>query len=63
MATKYSDVAFAKIDIDDNSDAAAEYEISAVPTFVFFDGEDVVERFSGADQNKLESLVKDLDAR
>jgi thioredoxin 1 len=63
LAAKYPDVAFGKVDIDDNSDAALEFKISAVPTFVFFDGEDPIERFSGADPNMLESLVKNLDAR
>lgn len=63
MATKYANVAFGKVDIDENSDAAMDYEISAVPTFVFFDGEEPIERFSGADPNMLESLVKDLDTR
>lgn len=63
MATKYTDVAFGKVDVDENSDAAVEFEISAVPTFVFFDGEEPIERFSGADPNMLESLVKALDAR
>jgi thioredoxin 1 len=63
MATKYTDVAFGKIDIDENSDAAVEFEISAVPTFVFFDGEKVIQKFSGADPNMLESLVKDLEAK
>ena len=60
MATKYKDVAFGKVDVDDNSDAALEFEISAVPTFVFFDGEEVIERFSGADSNQLLSLVEKL---
>jgi thioredoxin 1 len=63
MATKYPSVAFGKVDVDDNSDAALEFEIKAVPTFVLFDGEDPVERFSGADPKKLESLVKTLDER
>ncbi len=63
LATKYKDVAFGKVDIDDNADAAVVFEISAVPTFVFFDGEEPIERFSGADPNKLESLVLDLKAK
>lgn len=57
MAGKYPDVAFGKVDIDDNSDAAMEFDIKAVPTFVFFDGEEPIQRFSGADQNMLENMV------
>ena len=63
LATKYTDVAFGKVDVDDNSDAAMEHQISAVPTFIFFDGEDPIERFSGADPNQLETLIKDLESR
>jgi thioredoxin 1 len=63
LATKYSDVAFGKVDVDDNSDAALEFNITSVPTFVFFDGEDIMERFSGADPNKLEALLQDLNSR
>lgn len=40
-----------------------EFEISAVPTFIFSNGEDVMERFSGADPNQLEALIKQLDAK
>jgi len=63
LADKYPEVAFGKVDIDDNSDAAMEFQISAVPTFVFFDGDEPIERFSGADPNRLETLIKDLDSR
>jgi thioredoxin 1 len=64
LAEKYTEnVSFGKIDVDDNSDAAAEYQISAVPTFIFSHNEEIVERFSGADPNKLEALIKDLEAK
>ena len=57
MSKKYEGVSFGKIDVDENSDAAQEFQISAVPTFIFSNGE----RFSGADPNQLESLIKALD--
>jgi thioredoxin 1 len=63
LSSKYSDIAFGKIDVDDNSDAALEFNISSVPTFVFFDGEDIIERFSGADRSLLEKILQDLDER
>jgi thioredoxin-like negative regulator of GroEL len=56
-------VSFGKIDVDENADAAMEYEITAVPTFIFSNGEDVIERFSGADPNQLEALIKELDEK
>eukprot|EP00980_Cylindrotheca_fusiformis_P024371 scaffold11809_cov128-Cylindrotheca_fusiformis.AAC.10 len=61
FAEEYKNVSFGKIDIDENSEAAMEFEVSAVPTFVFSHGEEVVERFSGADPAQLEALIKQLD--
>ena len=61
LSNEYGDIAFGKIDIDDNQDAAVEYQISSVPTFVFFDGKKKYGQFSGADKAQLESGIKDLD--
>lgn len=41
-------VAIQKFDIDKVSELAAEYDISAVPTFIFFKNGEVVEKISGA---------------
>ena len=60
MAKKYPNVAFGKIDIDECQDAALDFEVNAVPTFVVFDGEIAKDRFSGADANKLETMVQSL---
>ena len=57
LSKTHSDVAFGKVDVDDNGDAAMDFEISAVPTFVFFHGDTVVNRFSGADTNALEKQI------
>jgi len=61
LSDKYKAVAFGKIDIDENQDAAMEYQISSVPTFVFDNGNGKCGQFSGADKAQLESVVKDLD--
>ena len=40
--TEFSDVTFLKVDVDENEDAAHEYNISAMPTFILFkDGKKV----------------------
>lgn len=49
--------------MDDNSDAAVEYAISAVPTFIFSNGDDVVARMSGADPDKLKSYIEELEGQ
>ena len=61
LSNEYGDIGFGKIDIDDNQDAAVEYQISSVPTFIFFDGKTKYGQFSGADKAQLESVIKDLD--
>ena len=61
MSKKYPGVAFGKVDVDDNQGAAAEFHISAVPTFVFSRSGSTVNKFSGADQGQLEKLVQDLN--
>jgi len=61
LSKKYPKVAFGKIDVDDNQDSAMEFQISAVPTFVFSKGATAVNKFSGADKNQLEKYVQDLE--
>jgi thioredoxin 1 len=63
MSKTYPKVAFGKVDVDENSDAAVDFEISSVPTFVIFEGETATEKFSGADPAKLEEHVKALLAK
>lgn len=63
LSKKYTSIAFGKVDIDENDAAAVDFEISAVPTFILFDGENAVERFTGADSTKLEKCVQALELR
>lgn len=61
LSDKYTDVAFGKVDVDENADASIDFEISAVPTFVIFEGEHATEKFTGADEEKLERHIKYLN--
>lgn len=63
LSKEYTSVAFGKVDVDENDGAAMDFQIQAVPTFVLFEGEKAIEKFSGADKTQLENLVKDLDGR
>jgi len=60
MSKDHPEVAFGKVDIDDNAEAAAKYEISGVPTFILIHKENVFNRFTGADENQLEQSVSSL---
>ncbi|XP_030264781.1 thioredoxin, mitochondrial isoform X1 [Sparus aurata] len=51
-------VAMAKVDIDDHTDLAIEYGVSAVPTVIAMRGGDVVDHFVGIkDDDELDSFV------
>jgi thioredoxin 1 len=50
-------VVFIKIDVDDNPDTAAKYNVSAMPTFVFIKGGEVVDRLMGANPARLQELI------
>lgn len=60
LASKYPNIAFGKVDVDENQDAAVEFQIQAVPTFVFSKNKESVNKFSGADKDQLESLLQEL---
>ena len=61
LSKEYEGIGFGKVDIDDNQDAAAAFQISSVPTFIFFNGKKPFKAFAGADTAQLESVVKELD--
>lgn len=52
-------VVFVKIDVDENPDAAAKYQVSAMPTFLFVKGGEVVDRLMGASPARLQELIEE----
>jgi thioredoxin 1 len=57
LSNTYDDVVFLKVDVDANPETAANYKVSAMPTFIFIKGGVVVERVMGADPNKLRTSI------
>ncbi|XP_020793085.1 thioredoxin, mitochondrial [Boleophthalmus pectinirostris] len=58
VAKQKGRVAMAKVDIDDHTDLAIEYGVSAVPTVIAIRGGDVVDQFVGIkDDDQLDSFV------
>lgn len=53
----YSNVVFLKVDVDEAEDIAAEYGISAMPTFKFFKKEAVVTEVVGASEAKIKEAI------
>lgn len=60
LATSNSGIHFYKIDVDENEKLAVTYNVSSMPTFIFFKKESCFERFSGSDEKKLINNVNML---
>ncbi|XP_074864590.1 thioredoxin, mitochondrial isoform X2 [Carettochelys insculpta] len=61
VAKQQGKVLMAKVDIDDHTDLAIEYEVSAVPTVLAMKNGDVVDKFVGIkDEDQLEAFLKKL---
>ncbi|GMH65557.1 hypothetical protein TrRE_jg9134 [Triparma retinervis] len=54
------DVAIAQVDVDENAETAAKYDVSAMPTFVFIKNGEIVDRLSGANADRLREMIQKL---
>lgn len=52
-----ADIVFAKVDVDEAEDVAADQKIQAMPTFKFFKNGQQVAEMMGADLAKLTALL------
>ena len=50
---------FIKVDVDDNPEAAQKYGVTAMPTFLFIKGGEVVDRLMGANTDRLTELIQE----
>ncbi|XP_063234375.1 thioredoxin-2 [Bacillus rossius redtenbacheri] len=60
MTKQFPDVVFLKVDVDEIEELATEYDISAMPTFIFIKNKQKVESFSGANEKKLLEMIQQL---
>jgi thioredoxin 1 len=54
---KYSSVHFTEVDVDVSQDICKEYEIEGLPTFILFENNKELSRFSGANESKLRHML------
>jgi thioredoxin 1 len=59
-AQTYTGASFYKVDVDDASEIAEHYNIQAMPTFMFFKSGSKLDEVTGANERKLEELIKSL---
>lgn len=57
MAEKFTDVVFVNIDVDELPDVAKEFNVDAMPTFVFFKKGKEVDRVVGAKKDELVNTI------
>ncbi|XP_057947843.1 thioredoxin H2-like [Malania oleifera] len=58
MSAKFTDVQFAKIDVDELSEVAQEFKVQAMPTFVLYKKGKEVDRVIGAKKDELEKKIE-----
>ncbi|KAG2235687.1 thioredoxin-like protein [Thamnidium elegans] len=58
----YSDAIFAKVDVDDVADVAAEYQVRAMPTIMYFKNGVKLGEVVGANIVNIEAKIKELSA-
>ncbi|KAF8538940.1 thioredoxin-2-like protein [Trichophaea hybrida] len=58
MSNDFENVGFYKLDVDEHQEVAAELEVRAMPTFVFFKNGKKLEDVVGANPKKLRAAIE-----
>lgn len=58
LSEKYDNMIFVKVDVDELNDISTEYDIHAMPTFLFFKKSMVVDKLVGMNIPELQKKVK-----
>ncbi|OBZ89757.1 Thioredoxin-1 [Choanephora cucurbitarum] len=62
FAESYTDVVFAKVDVDEVPDVAGEYQVRAMPTIMYFKNGQKLDEVVGANVKSIEDKLKALTA-
>ena len=57
FSTEYSNVNFVKVDVDESGDIAQQYEVSSMPTLIFFKNGEVVQKVIGANPSAIKQAI------
>ncbi|KAI1300687.1 hypothetical protein EDD11_006049 [Mortierella claussenii] len=58
LERKHTSTIFAKVDVDQAQDCAKQYNVTSMPTILFFKNRSEVGRVVGADVGKIQTLIK-----
>ena len=61
LSEKYSDIEFCKCDVDESSELSEQFEVNALPSFVFLLNGKVVNKLEGVDIEGLKEMIEDLN--
>lgn len=59
LESKYPNVVFVKVDVDQNMDAAMDLGIRSVPTVMIYNGNELINRSMGANQDTFYTKILD----
>ncbi|KAL7314400.1 thioredoxin trx1 [Mucor circinelloides] len=62
LANTFTDAVFAKVDVDEVADVAAEYQVRAMPTIMYFRNGQKIGEVVGANMANIEAKVKEFSA-
>ncbi len=57
FSSEYNQAKFIKVDVDEFGEIAQEYEVSSMPTVIFFKGGQVVNKVIGANPAALKQVI------
>ena len=57
LSDSYPDASFNKIDVDEHPEIAADLEVRAMPTFIFFKDGEKIQQVVGANKPAIEAIV------
>lgn len=60
LSKKHLNVVFCKVDVDEAEDVAQNYEISAMPTFLFFKNGEKIKEVVGANRDEIKKQLEAL---
>lgn len=58
MSSKYKNVVFLKVDVDQNKEISSKYNVRSMPTFLFIKNSKVLTTTVGGDMGAVESNIK-----
>ncbi|KAI6657358.1 Thioredoxin-like [Oopsacas minuta] len=62
LIPNYPNIKFVKVDVDENSETAEKYNVSAMPTFKFIHNQVVTDELVGASEDGLKKRLDALNA-